>query len=277
MIDKCLFAFDVDGTLLNDRKNVLNSTRKSIDSLLEKGHVVCLATGRTPIQTIDLVHELNLKHFIIGSGGATIYNISENKLDLICNPLSKKDLITMWKIAKKFKRELGFNDGSKLWRVYFGNNPSKEINDELFFRGGTSKNPIYDPIKNAKKKLLSENIIQVSLKMESSKIEENKKEISKKLSNNVDYHITSQVYFEVSQKGINKFNAIKFLENLLNIKNENTYCFGDSHNDFEMIKYSGNGIAMGNAIDEIKNIAKYTIGNNNSDSIFNFLLEQKLI
>lgn len=272
-----LFAFDVDGTLLNNKKNVLDSTKKAIKMLLDKNYMVCLCTGRTPVQTFDIVDELDLKHFIIGSGGATIYDIKNASQKYLGDFIPKNDLEIMWQFALKYKRELGFNNGLKFWRIYFGKNPSKEIDDEKFFIGGTSKNPIYDDIEKAKEALEKESIIQISLKMESYKIMELEKDIQHLLSKNVETHITSQVYFELSAKNINKFSAIKSIQDRFNISNENTYCFGDSDNDYEMIKYSGNGIAMGNATKKIKEVAKYIIGNNNENAIFDFLTKQKLI
>lgn len=277
MNNKKLFAFDVDGTLLSDKKNVLDSTKKAINLLIKKGHIVCLSTGRTPIQTFDIIALLGLKHFVIGSGGATLYDIQNQKTEVICDSVPIHDRLLVWKYAKKYKRELGCNNGKKFWRTYFGKNPHFEIKDEKFFYGGTSKNPIYDVIKETRKAVNNEPIIQISIKLESNKINELLNTLKPQLSDKVDVHITSQVYFEVGPKNVNKYNAIKRIQEIYNIDNKNTYCFGDSHNDYEMIKYSGNGIAMGNAIDEIKNIAKYTIENNNKDAIYNFLLKQKLI
>lgn len=275
--NKKLFAFDVDGTLLNDQKNVLDSTKKAIQLLIQKGNVVCLSTGRTPVQTIDLISMLNLKHFVIGSGGATIYDLESRTSEILCDKIPDKDLQLMWEYAKKYQRELGFNNGIKFWRSYFGKDPHQEINDWKFFYGGTSANPIYDPIEESAKAFYKENIIQAAIKLESSKIPELIRDLKPLLSDEVDLHITSGVYFEIGPKNINKYNAIKLMQQKYNILNEDTYCFGDSDNDYEMIKYSGNGVAMGNAIDEIKNIAKYVIENNNTDAIYNFLLSKKLI
>lgn len=272
-----LFAFDIDGTLLNDKKIVLNSTKEAISKILKNGDIVCLSTGRTPIQTFDLVFELGLKHFIIGSGGATIYDIQKNEYEIICDQIPKKDLNLIWNYAKKCKREIGFNNGINFWKYYFGKDLLSEVKDELFYIGGTSRFPIYDDKRHAKKAYKNQKIIQSSIKLESFKIDELLNTLKPKLSSKVDVHITSRVYFEVSPKNINKYNAIKKLQQQLNITNENTYCFGDSHNDMEMIKYCGNGIAMGNAIKEIKDCAKFIIGNNNENSIYNFLLNQKLI
>lgn len=276
-MSKKLFAFDIDGTLLNDDKNVLDSTKKAISKLLENNHVVCLSTGRTPIQTCDIVSELNLKHFIIGSGGACYHDLSKNKTTILAEEIDKKDLEIMWNTAQELKREINFNNGSKYWRVYFGKDLLSEVKDPKYFIGGTSKKPIYDDKDEAFKALMNEKIIQISIKVESDKIETVKNLIHNKFSDDIHFHITSQVYFEISKNNINKSNAIQKIQKLYDISDEDVYCFGDSDNDYEMIKNCKNGIAMGNATPKIKNIAKKIIKNNNDNAIFDFLREQKLI
>lgn len=57
----------------------------------------------------------------------------------------------------------------------------------------------------------------------------------------------------------------------LNISNENTYAIGDSKNDKILLANVGNSICMENGDPEMKKIAKITIGNNNTDSIANYL------
>ena len=56
-----------------------------------------------------------------------------------------------------------------------------------------------------------------------------------------------------------------------------TYCFGDSHNDIEMVKNFANGVAMGNATNELKNVSKYITDSNNNHGIYKFLNINNLI
>ncbi|MBR2651366.1 HAD hydrolase family protein [bacterium] len=55
------------------------------------------------------------------------------------------------------------------------------------------------------------------------------------------------------------------------MSNENSYAFGDSKNDIILLSNIGNSICMGNGEPEVKNVAKYVIGDNNSDAIAEFL------
>ena len=92
------------------------------------------------------------------------------------------------------------------------------------------------------------------------------------MSNKYFKHGTSefslQYYFsEITKKGINKWVAIEELAKKLNIKQEEIIAIGDNVNDNIMIKNAGLGIAMGNATDEIKNIADYTTDTNTNEGV----------
>ena len=62
---------------------------------------------------------------------------------------------------------------------------------------------------------------------------------------------------EITMKGINKsYGMRKYLE-LHGLSREDTIAFGDGPNDLDMIEYAGIGVAMGNARQELKDIADY--------------------
>ena len=68
-------------------------------------------------------------------------------------------------------------------------------------------------------------------------------------------------YLDISPKGISKDSALKFLKNYLKIDNNEVMAVGDNLNDLDMVKNSGIGIAVANAYDELKEVAKYTTTN----------------
>lgn len=61
--------------------------------------------------------------------------------------------------------------------------------------------------------------------------------------------------FEIACKGISKGSALQFLSYHIGIDISQTYSFGDSYNDLELIRQAGVGIAVSNAIDELKTMA----------------------
>ena len=72
---------------------------------------------------------------------------------------------------------------------------------------------------------------------------------------------------EINSPTASKGNALKNLCKQLNIKSSEVIAFGDSSNDISMLKFAKYSFAMGNAIDEVKQIAFMTVPTNDEDGI----------
>lgn len=275
--ERKMFVFDVDGTLLNDNKEINNSTIDALNKLKRKGYIISLATGRAPFQALEVAKKININGYIIGCGGSSAYDIKNDKYFIVKNyiPINAREYLL--NLARKYRRELVFSDGVENYRVYFGNNPNSDITDEKFFIGGTTRNPIYNSWDEVKDKFYNSKIIQIAFKAESNIIEKEYKNTIENLPDGVECYETSRVYLEFSPKGVNKSSGVKFLMKKYNIDQLNIYCFGDSINDLPMIKWCANSVAMGNSKEELKNIAKHVIGSNNDDSIHDFLINEGII
>jgi hydroxymethylpyrimidine pyrophosphatase-like HAD family hydrolase len=66
---------------------------------------------------------------------------------------------------------------------------------------------------------------------------------------------------------VSKANALKFITKLLDIQPEEVLAIGDNHNDIEMLRFAGLGIAMGNAHEEVKSVADYVTLKNTEDGV----------
>lgn len=81
---KKMIFFDIDGTLLNDEKKFLPSTKKALEQLKELGHEVVIATGRNLFLAQSIIDELEFDNYIICNGAAGYFRnklVFENKLD----------------------------------------------------------------------------------------------------------------------------------------------------------------------------------------------------
>lgn len=271
-----LFAFDVDGTILNDEKKVLESTKKSIEKLINNNHEVILCTGRHYTNVLKLAKELHIPNYIITSGGSALFDIKLGKLNVSNNYLDKNDIDIAINLAKKYKRELIWNNGEEIYRVYFGENPIKNIEEKKYFYSGSHENPEYDIWDDVKSKVYK-NVVQITFKAESKTIEKEFEKTKKIVSKNCVLYHASNFYIDFFHKSIGKYNSIIDLAKKLKINEIDIFVFGDSGNDTEMISKFENGVAMGNAPDYIKKKAKYIIGSNNKDSIHDFLLDNGYI
>src|SRR5699024_11462201 len=80
---------------------------------------------------------------------------------------------------------------------------------------------------------------------------------------------------EVLNIGANKGEAIKQLAEQYNIPQERIMAFGDGGNDLEMIDYAGVGVAMENAVSELKNLATHHTATNEEHGVAGFLRSEE--
>ena len=83
------------------------------------------------------------------------------------------------------------------------------------------------------------------------------------------------LYSNIVNININKGDAVKLLLKKLNIDKKYSICFGDSINDFDMFDACGIKVAMGNALDSLKEKADYITESNDNDGITYFFKTQK--
>ena len=84
---------------------------------------------------------------------------------------------------------------------------------------------------------------------------------------------TSAFYFEFTAKGVDKAKALSAVLPSLGIAREELIAFGDGHNDLSMLQYAGIGVAMANAVPQLKDAADEVTLSNNADGIAAALLK----
>lgn len=271
-MNKKLVFFDVDGTLLNDQKTINESTIKAISELKDKGFIFCIATGRGLTEgIIEIARIAGLNGYLVLGNGNYVWDLNNESLSLIGMPLASQVINDFYNSAVKSKRQLNlFFDDATIKNYYFGESVNIDIQDPNFYVAGPS---IYnysnvDEVTEDLKKP----IVHVSLKAEQEIIKQYYPKL-KKWENDKLAQVSNvlNVYVEAESYGISKWSGVQYVQKKLNISNENTYAIGDSKNDKILLANVGNSICMANGDPEMKKIAKITIGNNNTDSIANYL------
>lgn len=87
-----------------------------------------------------------------------------------------------------------------------------------------------------------------------------------------DSFLSQPTFLDTVAKGANKKTAIDIAIKNLAFNNYHLSTIGDFNNDFEMIRDSDLGFATDNAVNEIKEIAKYVVSNNNEHAIMEMIL-----
>lgn len=254
-----LIAIDMDGTLLNDKKEVSDRCQKYIDVLKEKGIKVVLATGRPLDGVMRYVEQLGLldeDDYVVTYNGAFVQSTGTNKI-LYNKPLSLDSYKELYTVSQ----QLGVNihaltESSVLTPK---KNPYTEIESTI--------NQI-PTIEGAVKDIdPSTNIVKVMFVDDPKKLDEIIPLIPQWVKDKYSILRSASIFLEFLDKSVNKWIGVSAIAEELGIKQEEVICIGDAGNDIAMIEYAGLGVAMGNATDEVKAVADYITLTNEEDGV----------
>jgi hydroxymethylpyrimidine pyrophosphatase-like HAD family hydrolase len=85
--------------------------------------------------------------------------------------------------------------------------------------------------------------------------------------------VARDLFGQIMHRNATKSQAIATLAAHWDIKSEEIVAFGDDLNDIDMLQYAGIGIAMGNALDDVKAVSDYVCDTNENDGIAKWLEE----
>ena len=252
-----LIAMDFDGTLLRDDKTISKNTKDILKLYKDLGYLIVGVTARTLKSAKDVI-PLNIFNYLIINNGVSIYNVDNNKM--IYQGNIDKDIV------KKITEEIE----SICEQIDY-------VTDNIYYIYINKKNSNLDFIKDISSvDEIDEPIARMNIFLKDiDKIKDYYDLISTKY-NNVNCFImqdsdSSNKWLVINPKGVNKANTLKELGRMENISLDEMIFFGDGLNDLEVIDEVGLGVAMGNALDEIKDKSKEVTETNNNDGIVKFL------
>ncbi len=256
-----LVCMDLDGTLLNDKKEISEQNRRVIREAVSKNVKVVVSTGRFYTMASYFANQLELTTPVISSNGAFVKRFNDDEI-ISKTLLGYENAIAIYEILQHYKLNPFFNDHETIY--YDEENTvmrfNKKINGSLEKMGKTQLQLVKDwheVFTNQNDRLLK------CLVVNNQDEQMNKaKEALKQLP---DVEVVSSLSnsFEVMKKGVSKGRAVKIIAEQNDIKQEEIMCIGDGENDLSMIQYAGIGVAMENGLDILKENADYvTISNN---------------
>lgn len=260
-----LLCTDMDGTLLNNNKEISEVNKKAIATAIENGLIVALCTGRIFTFANYYAQILGIKAPVIASNGAYI---RDGKMDevLYKRNLGIENCRKIMKVLNKNGINPHFNSKDRILTGHISHSSESylKFNETLDAEHQFKVNVIED-WESAFIKYEEDILKCIAIDNNLEKIKTAKEEIS--LIDSLE--VVSSLYnnFEVMAKGVSKGKAVEFLANYYNIKREEIICIGDNENDLSMIDYAGLGVAMGNSVEEVKSRANYITTSNNADGV----------
>lgn len=251
-----LLVLDIDGTVTNTEKKVLERTREAVIRLQEQGIHVVLASGRPPEGVYPVARTLELERFssyILAFNGARIIDVGSRRCvfektlprhipgrlleDALKNQVGvavyQPGVIVAGTMPDCYmKRESAVSKMPLRYCPEFMKKPNNPVNECLI----TGAPDILDVLEPA---------------------------FSHKYFHEVEVYHSEPFYLEVVPKNVDKAYGLKHLLRLLGITKEEMVCCGDSYNDIRMLQCAGVGVAMANAEEAVKAVADYTTERDN--------------
>lgn len=259
-----LIVLDVDGTLINSNGVITERTKKALIEAQKQGHKVVISSGRSPRGVMNFAKELKMdvyESYIANYNGAVVTDMKTMQ-----EPINHKLTVN------EVRDILQFADGLDIdYLIYYKDKVYVNSKDTIKLSEVTSKNQVEAVIIEDLSTSIDFEPNNILFSQDPSKIKEPSDILIEKYGNMYTTIFSESYFFEIMPKDVSKGSALLEIASYLGIAHEDTYAFGDNYNDLSMIEAAGNGVAMGNAVEDLKNKAKYITKSNNEDGIAIFI------
>lgn len=259
-----LVIFDVDGTLYDLNKHCIPaSTIHAIQQMKKKGTRFAIATGRAHYGLGKALNDLHADYIIADSGGVIV---DQQQNILYHQDIPYEQCCALVQYAQEHEAGLLLKFPK---HMYIYQHPEKidwligQMNSDI------GREPfIFHPEQDRHFLELPQ---CASLHDDENRVKEFAKHCP------LSFRQFSKNGFDIAPNGVNKGTGIRKLLEILHLHKEDCACFGDNYNDIEMMESCGYRIAMGNAIEPIKEMADYVTAPIDEDGIQKGLAHLHLI
>ena len=278
-----LIAIDLDGTLLNSYGIVSEKNKQALIEANKKGADIVIASGRSTNSVKNIANDLGICNYIICGNGSLIYDLQHEEI-IYDKFIDKKKALQIIEICEQ---------NSIYYNIYTENMViAKSLNNNvLFYHQENANKPdskktkinlvqnIYDYVDQ----LQNQNILKITISDNDNiifngiirKLREIRDidvldvaHMSRKMIKSGTEEVSLEYYYtEITSKNVDKWYAIEYLIDKLNINKEDIMTIGDNVNDKLMIENAGCGVVMGNSAPYIKEIANMVVADNNQDGV----------
>lgn len=255
-----LIAFDMDGTLLNSKKQIRPETLKAIDKAFDAGKEVILCTGRCIAELKEYMEQLPRLRYIVGVSGALVYDVKEEK-EIYMKEIPKEQMHQILESVKGIDAMPHImNHASIVSERDFENMEHFDMKGyiPLFDKVATKVDNLYDYYEEYEIPVAKFNLYHATGE---------KRDKTKNLLKDTGLELVDaeQTSVEISAKGITKGTGLEQLCKYLGITMNEVIAVGDADNDIDVLSKVGLAIAMGNANEKVKSICDVIVSDCDSD------------
>ena len=278
-----LIAIDLDGTLLNSKGDISEKNRLAIKRAISNGIEVVLCSGRVRGAVVNIANDTGANNYVISGNGAELYDLKNYQV-IYQKFINKERLLEILKFCEEnsifysVHAENSIITSSLKYNLLVHNSENCKKTTEKRTNINITEN-VYEYIKNCESESFSKiticdgtqtifrGIMDKLRKIKDVNVLDVGHMSNKTIEIGTETYNLQYYYTEITAQNVNKWNALKFLADRLNIKQNEIAVIGDNINDKEMIENAGLGIVMGNSAPYIKRIGNIVVSDNDSDGV----------
>ncbi|MBR3328351.1 MAG: HAD family phosphatase [Atopobiaceae bacterium] len=260
---------DIDGTLTNDAKEITPRTRDALLAAQDNGAVLVLASGRANMGLTGFADVLNMKDhngIFVCFNGAKAMNYQTGEVyfqQTLTVDQGKRVLDHM----HQFEVCPIYDKGAYMYleNAFFTIERDGAPWSIAEYEAHNNNYLLCEVTNNAE--FLDWEVNKILVAGQPEYLQEHWQEMGAPFEGELSSMFTAPFYYEFTPLGVDKTKALSETFAKLGIAPEETIAFGDAQNDLSMLKWAGIGVAMGNAVDEVKEAANEITLSNNEDGI----------
>lgn len=254
-----LIASDIDGTLVVEGTNHINPlVFETILKLKEKGIYFAAASGRSVSSIEALFEPIKERIFYLADNGAYVGSYGRV---LYATTIDRE-------AAKKLILEIRKAGGCEIMVATDTKGYTDSVNQDFLQWIQDGYHMELEQVADLT--ALEADIIKISVHRP-EQIEKLLQDPMPKFADTMKYTLSGDTWLDCSAPGVNKGAAIRLLQESLYVTEEETMVFGDNYNDVEMMKQAYHSYAMGNAVEAVKEAARYQADTNVNDGVLKIL------
>lgn len=259
-----MISTDFDGTLLTSKKFVSEKTKNILAEYRNNGYVIAGVTARN-LSSVKNVLDVLMFDYIVLNNGSDIYYVKEDKMvniSSISGDIAKK----IYDLCENISPEIDFcTPYNYLLKT------SERSDSRSFVKYVDGINDVTDSISRMNVFFQSES----ELERNRSLIENSFDTVNVVKMLDTDQE-NSRIWLTINPKNVNKLNTLLKICDEIQCSIDEVIFFGDGENDLLLLENVGMGVAMGNAIDEVKEKSKAVTLTNDEDGIYDYLTRVRL-
>lgn len=243
---------DMDGTLLTASNNISRRNLEAIHKLMNQGIKVFLATGRHYEITAPYHKELGLQTPMICLNGASIHDSWTGKMMQINSVHLNEE--RLHQVTSNNYYNVIAHTTSGLY--------CRKLSPEI--QRWTEEGRVAPRYIGDLRKANYQDVLKYSIHTGRPS-----PELSSLFKHEADV-VNWDNGFELIAQGVSKWSAIQTLLRVFGISKHKVLTIGDGPNDIQMLRHAGVGVAMGNAKQEVKDVADFVAGHHQNDGLADF-------